>query len=383
MREVLVNKYIMNYAIIIPVLNPDEKTTTFIDTLIEAGFKNIVVIDDGSNKESQKYFDEIRTHSECVVLVHEVNKGKGAALKTAFAYLSETRPDIDAAITADGDGQHNINCINICIKASEEDPDHVIFGGRDFTQANIPARSSFGNKLSAVVYRFACGIKLNDTQTGLRIIPKEHFEEFSVLKGDRYEYETQMIMEIARKKIPYKEVPIETIYIDENETSHFNPVKDSVKIYIVVLGNLIKFVISSLICWLIDEGLFYLFLSVLVGTMTHSERTIMAVIAARVISSIVNFTINKNTVFHSKGSVKTTAVKYFTLAVCQLAVSTFLVNVIAVDLLNVDGFLEVLIKCVVDAGLFLISFTIQRKWVFKYTEADEIAEKANHKSGEK
>ena len=358
----------MNYAIIIPVLNPDEKTTKFVDTLLESGFKKIVVVDDGSNKESQKYFNEIKTHPECVILVHEVNKGKGAALKTAFSYLSENEMEIDAAITADGDGQHNVNCLNICINEANQNPDAVIFGGRDFKQAGIPARSVFGNRLSSVVYRFASGIKLKDTQTGLRIIPREYFKEFSTLNGDRYEYETSMIMEIAQKKIPYKEVPIETIYIDDNASSHFNAVKDSIKIYLVVLKSLIKFICSSIACWLIDEGMFYLFLSVILISMDHSERTVLAVIFARIISSIINFTINRHTVFHSKASVAGTAVKYFALAVCQLAVSTALVDVIAVNLLNVDGFLEVVIKCIVDACLFLVSFTIQRKWVFKEKE---------------
>lgn len=357
----------MKYCIVIPVLNPDKKTTDFIDILVASGFDNIVVIDDGSNDESQKYFDEIRKLPQCTVLVHEVNRGKGAALKTAFRFLAQERPDVDAAITADGDGQHNIDCLNKCIQAYEEHPGAVIFGGRDFNEANIPARSRFGNKVSAVVYRFACGIRLNDTQTGLRVIPASQFEKFSELKGDRYEYETNMIMQVANDGTPYFETPIETIYIDDNASSHFNPLKDSAKIYIVILKGVFKFLLNSLICWVVDEGLFWLFKdAILFSSITdHSTRTITSMLIARVLSSALNFTLNRKTVFKSKESVAKTALKYYILAACMLAVSMLLVDLFAVRILNIGGFPEVLLKCVVDIILFIVSYTVQRKWVFK------------------
>lgn len=357
----------MNYSIIIPVLNPDSKTTDFVDALINAGLGHIVVVDDGSKEETQKYFKEISEKPGCTVLVHEVNRGKGAALKTAFKYLHDECPDIDAAITADGDGQHNIDCINACIKSYEEAPQSVIFGGRDFDVANIPARSRFGNKISSVVYRFACGIKLNDTQTGLRIIPKACFEKFSTLKGDRYEYETNMIMNIASDHIPYKEVPIETIYINENETSHFNPIKDSAKIYVVVLKNVFKFLLNSGICWVVDEGLAWLFLSVILmgASLSLGTRTMLSMLFARIISSLLNFALNRRTVFRSTESVFKTAVRYYILAACILAISICLVELFAVKLLGIDGLPLILIKCIVDIVLFLASYTVQRKWVFK------------------
>lgn len=354
----------MNIAIIIPVLNPDEKTTTFIDRLLEEGFKNIIVIDDGSNEESQKYFDEIRKHPECTVLVHEVNRGKGAALKTAFSYLAENRPDIEAAVTADGDGQHDTNSIKNCLKKFSENRDAVIFGGRDFSdKENIPWQSRYGNKISSVVYRFSSGINLKDTQTGLRVIPSSCFERFSKLNGDRYEYETEMIIDIASNDIPYHEVPITTIYINDNESSHFNYVRDSVKIYVVVLKNLAKFLFNSLLSWVIDEGFYYLFLTVLAGS--HEKRTLLAVLFARILSSIVNYALNRKTVFKSHESVWKTALKYYILAACMLAISMGLVDIFAVKILKVDGFLSVLVKCVVDIVLFALSYTVQRKWVFK------------------
>lgn len=356
----------MNPVIVIPVLNPDEKTTNFVETLILAGFKNILVVNDGSSRDYEPCFDEIRAHKECTVLVHEVNKGKGAALKTAFKYLHENREDIDVAVTADGDGQHDLNSINKCLVKYAEDTNTVVFGGRDFSGKDVPTRSKFGNKLSKVVYRFSCGIKLNDTQTGLRIIPSEYFERFSTLKGDRYEYETSMILEIANKNIPYAEVPIKTIYLEENKSSHFNTIKDSVKIYVIVLKNLIKFILSSVICFIIDEGGFTLMNMLLMSTaLGQSSRTWISIIVARIVSSFFNFIINRKTVFHSQGSLWKTMLKYYILAACMLCVSSLLVNLFAIEILHVDGFLETVIKCIVDLCLFFASYTIQRKWVFK------------------
>ena len=139
----------MKTAVILPVLNPDEKFTNFVNKLIESGFEDIVVVNDGSSADYDHFYDEAAANEQVVVLKHEVNKGKGAALKTAFSYLADNRLDIDDAITCDGDGQHSVKSMQDCLKAFEEHPDSVIIGGRDFDSENIPKRSRFGNKISS------------------------------------------------------------------------------------------------------------------------------------------------------------------------------------------------------------------------------------------
>ena len=104
----------MNIAVILPVFEPDDKFNIFADGLVEAGFKDIIVINDGSSPEKIKHFEEAARHSEVTLLTHEVNRGKGAALKTAFSYLLENRKDIDAAVTCDGDGQHDVVRFGSC-----------------------------------------------------------------------------------------------------------------------------------------------------------------------------------------------------------------------------------------------------------------------------
>lgn len=377
----------MKTAIIMPVLNPDEKMMKFLDSLLENGFKDIVIVNDGSREDTVHYFEEAASHPEVTVLTHEVNKGKGAGLKTAFSYLRMNRPDIDGGITVDGDGQHDVECINRCLEQFEKEPDSVILGGRSFDDKSIPARSRFGNKVSRVIYRYAIGIKINDTQTGLRLIPAKYFDLFANLKGDRYEYETNMLIAIVNAKIPYSEVPIKTIYIDDNASSHFNPIKDSAKIYGLVLKNFFKFMISSLSSWVVDIGVYWLTLSICVNAWNLKENiaestslasalinsswnlniaaVLIATVASRVISSIVNFLINRKVVFKAADNMGKTAAKYFTLAVCQMILSFLLVDLLANGVFHVTGFLNVLIKCVVDALLFIFSYGIQRKWVFK------------------
>ncbi len=370
-----------------PVYNPDQKMIDFLNSLVKADFKDIIIVNDGSREDTVHFFEEAAEYPEVTLLTHEVNKGKGAGLKTAFTYLYENRPDIAGAVTVDGDGQHDVASINSCLAKFEEEPHAVIIGGRDFDDPDVPKHNRAGNKISKVVYKFAIGIKLNDTQTGLRIVPYEHLKTFAELPGDRYEYETQMLIAIMNKNIPYFEVPIKTIYIDDNASSHFNVITDSVKIYVVILRYFLKFMASSIICWAVDIGVYWLVLaicgaawhlgstinesySLAEAIMSHSwnmniTAVLLATIFSRVISSVVNFIINRKVVFKGVDDVKQTAARYFLLALCQLILSFLLVEFLANGVFHVTGFLNVLIKCVVDGCLFFFSYGIQRKWVFK------------------
>ena len=127
----------------------------------------------------------------------------------------------------DGDNQHHVEDILACCEKLREKPDHVILGARDFSKREVPLRSRFGNVLTKGVFRFACGIRITDTQTGLRAIPARYLEAMTEIEGSRYEYETNMLLEMKARRIPFEEVPIRTIYLEENESSHFNPLKDS------------------------------------------------------------------------------------------------------------------------------------------------------------
>lgn len=170
-------------AVILPSLNPTEKLMGVIRGLIQAGFECIVLVNDGSDENHTAPFRETAGLSQCHILTHPVNRGKGAALKTAFDYLLAERPDILGAVTVDGDGQHLPGDVFNCGREMLADRS-VIIGTRDFSLPGIPLKSRMGNRITSFVFRFGCGIKLRDTQTGLRAIPAEYFPFMLAVRGE-------------------------------------------------------------------------------------------------------------------------------------------------------------------------------------------------------
>lgn len=353
------NGGVMSVTIIIPSLNPDDKLVQVVDGLIKKGFSDIVLVNDGSDEAHMWPFEKVGKYEQCHILHHEVNKGKGRALKTAFEYCLEHRPDIAGVVTVDGDNQHTPDDINACAEKMIELKNHIILGVRDFSGEHVPPKSKFGNNMTKFVFRTFCGLKISDTQTGLRAIPYEYLELMTELKGERFEYETNMLLEMKTYNIPYTEVGIETIYIEENASTHFNPIKDSIKIY----GVILKFLASSLMSSVIDIVMFAI-LNFICSPLEPVVKIFIATAGARVISSIFNYTMNRKAVFKSKASVGGSVVRYYILCVCQMMVSYGLVWAVT-ELLSLGNVLTVVAKVIIDIVLFMISFRIQRAWVFK------------------
>ncbi len=345
-------------TVAIPAYKPDEKMLVTLDELIKAGFSDILVIDDGSGAEFEEIFAAVKNKPECTLLVHPVNRGKGAALKTAFAYFLENREDKTCIVTADADGQHlTKDIINTALMSADEEK--VVLGVRDFTDPKVPSRSKMGNRITCTVFRLFFGMKIQDTQTGLRAFPRKYLKEILAAKGDRYEYETNMLFLINRKNIPMGEVKIETVYIEENKSSHFRVVRDSVRIYALIL----KYLLSSVGSALIDEGAFFVFKHFSFLSFIPIPLTFTAAILARVVSSLFNFFVNAKVVFNEKAGAGA-FVRYYILAAVQITVSAAAVFLIEKVLHIESALLSTLIKAVVDTVLFFISFRIQHKWVF-------------------
>ncbi len=346
-------------AVIIPSLSPDEKLLALLDDLRKAAFETIVIVNDGSSDQYSSYFETARDSFGCTVLTHAVNQGKGRALKTAFNYLLN-QPQVCHAVTVDADGQHRIADIISVARATLEHPDSLIMGCRDFSSnnQNIPARSRFGNRTTSRVLRWICGISLSDTQTGLRGFSPAGMRRFLATKGERFEYEMNMILDAKESEIPLHEVPIETVYIEENRTSHFNPLLDSMRIYAVFS----KFILSSILSWIVDIGMFALLFWVWRLFQLRADVGIVAAAyVARAVSAFVNYSVNKHRVFKSNDSGHGTLLRYAVLCVCQITVSAFLTK----WLVSLFMFNATPIKIVVDILLFVISFRIQRGWVFR------------------
>ncbi len=343
--------------LIIPSLEPDEKLLRLLEQLHAAGIQNIVLVDDGSGPEYAHYFDEAKTRWGCTVLRHAVNLGKGRALKTAFNHCLNTWPEAPGCVTADSDGQHTPACILDVMQALTQHPDHLVLGCRNFDEKDVPLRSSFGNKCTCFMFKALIGLNISDTQTGLRAIPTAFMHWLMRTGGERFEFESNMLIDTKEAKVPILEVPIETVYIEENRTSHFNPLRDSARIY-AVFG---KFLFSSLSSSVIDILLFSLF-CFLLRDRAGALYITLATVFARVISAFYNYILNYRIVFKSSENHGMAAGKYFLLAVVQMACSALLVNLLFG---LTGGFSEVVLKIIVDVCLFFISFQIQREFVYK------------------
>ncbi len=340
-----------NAVVLIPCYNPDEKImNTFIEELGSV-YQNIVFVNDGCSKEHDTYFKKLE--KKYPVIKHYKNYGKGRGIKNGLNYILNNYPDCKAIITADCDGQHSIQDITKVFKATLKNPKALILGTRNFDDENVPFKSRYGNKITRNIFKIFVGLSISDTQTGLRGMSKNVAEEMLTISGERYEYETNVLIACKTEEIPIVEVPIETIYIEENRTSHFNPIKDSIMIYKLF----IKYIIVALSSFFIDILLFSLFL-IAYDKIGITKPIIAATVTARVLSSIYNYLINAKLVFKKMN--KLSIFKYFLLVFVQMWVSAFAVSWIC----KVVPINPVLLKIIVDTFIFVVNFIIQREFIF-------------------
>ena len=346
-------------SVIIPAYKPDQKLIGTLEGLREAGFTDILVVDDGSGPDFAPVFEQAQAIPGCTLLRHPVNRGKGAALKTAMAFFAQNRPEQAGVVTADADGQHLPRDIAAVARAMLESG-KVALGVREFSGADVPWKSRAGNRITAGVFRLFLGMKISDTQTGLRAIPGRYLELLAGAGGDRYEYETNMLFLMNRCRVPFVEVPIAAVYLEGNRSSHFRAVRDSVRIYALFL----KYLCSSLGACVVDELAFFLFKLSGAFAFLPIPTTFTAAFLARVISSLLNFLVNARLVFGGRVNARS-LVRYYILAVCQITASACLVFLAEHGLSITSPALVTLAKIVVDTLLFFISFRVQHRWVFR------------------
>ena len=336
-------------VVLIPAYKPDERLIDLTRELIDNKL-DVLLVDDGGKEAFRHIFEACRSLG-AEVAVHAVNMGKGRALKTGINAALLRWPDMAGIVTADADGQHTPKDILRLIDALHEHPDKLVLGSRAFT-GNVPKKSLWGNMITRTVYALVSGVKVGDTQTGLRALPRCALEAMARIDGERYEYEMNVLLKLREMNLGVFEVPIETIYINDNAGSHFNPVRDAIKIYAVIFKHMLSYIFSSGLSCVIDVSLYWLFLAL--GLHRAASNVI-----ARAISSQVNYRMNKNIVFGKNGG-KYSMVKYYALCIVQGAISTGLVWWLPTVLPVSAGF----IKIPVDVMLFVFSYMIQRDYVF-------------------
>ncbi len=343
-------------TVLIPAYNPDEKLLALLPRLKER-FSHVVLVDDGS-ASGKDIFEKAAPFVDAV-LVHERNRGKGAALKTGFAYLGGSTD----VITADADGQHTPEDIAKVADGLRTHRDGLVLGVRAFS-GKVPLRSRFGNWWTRWFFFLMTGLMVRDTQTGLRGIPAALVPRVAKLPGERYEYEMAMLADAKHHPSRPLQIPIETVYIGENATSHFNPVLDAIRIY----RSLFQFCISSVLSFLIDNGVFAAVIWVMAKKDTpRRDDVLIALVAARLVSSHFNYFYNRFVVFR-RGNVPRKGPHrsyygYFGLVLAVGAASYALTEGCSA-LLDVQGVAITVVKIVADAVLFVASYLVQKKFIF-------------------
>lgn len=354
-------------SVVLPSLDPDEKLTAVIDGLLRVGFTDIILVNDGSKPENLHYFeDAAAAHPEIHLLHHPVNRGKGAALKTAFAWFLENRPEAVGVVTVDGDNQHHPEDTKACALRMAE-TGRLVLGVRDFNQPDVPARSRSGNHITSFVFKVFVGMRISDTQTGLRAISRNDLKVLVDVSGDRFEYETNMLLALKKYNIPFEEVKIRTVYIEENKSSHFHVFRDSWRIYKLILAHFFKYALSSLVCALLDTGVVWLLTQLLHKSLHDTVLTVVAAAGARAVSSLVNFFLNKELVFKTHGSTGRVMVRYYFLVItimeAQIVLDEAMYRLFAIP--GSRTVLRAIVHLGVMTGLFVVNFFLQQRWVFR------------------
>ena len=351
-------------SVVLPSLDPDDKLIAVVDGLLEYGFSDIILVNDGSKPENLHYFTDLAAqHPEITLLTHEVNKGKGAALKNALRYFLQNRPEGVGVVTVDGDNQHHPEDTRACCEHMLE-TGHVTLGCRDFSLPEVPSRSRFGNRTTSIIFKIFVGMTISDTQTGLRAIPRDVLEQLVDIYGDRFEYETNMLLAFKTKGIPFDEVKIRTVYIEENKSSHFRVIHDSWRIYKLILAHFFRYTLSSLTSAVVDTLGYALLDRTL--PLTGMALTAASGVGARVVSSLLNFFLNKKVVFKTNVSTGKAMLRYYMLALPQMALQILLTQGVY-SLFGIGesaGVLRTVIYAVVMTVLYFVSYMIQQRWVF-------------------
>ena len=334
-------------AILIPAYKPEPRLVDFVQELTANGAR-VVVVDDGSGPQFAELFAALRRVGDTVILHHVVNLGKGAALKTGLNHIACDGCNCVGVVTADADGQHIVEDVLAVAESLTANPQSLILGVRAF-EGELPLRSRLGNAATRHVMRWIMGQRVSDTQTGLRGIPLGMIPRLLVIPHQGYEFELEMLLVCKYEGIRIRETRIQTIYLDGNRSSHFNPLLDSFRIYFVLL----RFTFVSLISAVLDNLVF-------AAVFLCWPNVGAAQIAGRVLATLFNFWGNRNTVFRSKEQIARTLPKYLLLVAVSGAMSYGLIQ-----LLTRPGAMDVYVaKILAETILFFTNFVIQREWVF-------------------
>lgn len=338
-----------DFGFVIPAFNPDKNLVQLVTSILRESSYPIFIVNDGSKKECDTIFNDLKAldNEKVILLEHAVNLGKGAALKTVFNYILVNYPDMKGVVTLDSDGQHSvIDCLRI-LDELKKHPQNFVLGYRNFNK-DIPLKSYIGNNISKFIYHLILGYNFKDTQTGLRGLSREFMKKCLTINSNRFEFETEQLAKAAHENITITEIPIKTIYIENNKATSFRPLVDSFKIYFV----LFRYGLASIITALVDFIIFILSFSMGLGIFWSNMM-------ARTVSIGVQYTLLDKYVFYSKAKIW----KFI-----LFALYVYLMGIISAtlqeQLVSKVNFPVLGAKILVEGILFFVNFAFLRLYIF-------------------
>ena len=340
--------------VLVPSFEPDRRLVQLVRDLGWIDDVEVVVVDDGSGPSYASLFRQVE-RAGARVLTHPENRGKGAALRTGFAHIRTHHPG-QAVVCADSDGQHTLlDILRVAAALDASDPD-LVLGVRRFT-GRVPLRSRFGNRVSAALFALATGVRITDTQTGLRGYPHRMLGWLEEVQGDRFEYELNLLLRASREGREIRQVEIATVYLADNASSHFRPLRDSLR----VLRPLLGYAASSVGSFGLDAALLFVLYPVL-GSLAA------AVVLARLVSATANFLANRHLVFRAGRAPLWPAARGYALLAVGVLVANLALMELVTPLLGL-----VAAKVVTELALFVAGYLVQSRFVFAHAPAGGFA----------
>jgi len=335
-------------AALIPAYNPSDALVSIVGELSRVHFGAIIVVNDGSDPSCDPIFSRLAALERVTVLRHAVNMGKGAALKTGLNHIYCNYACLSGVVTIDADGQHLPEDAAQVADALSYNREALVIGVRKF-DGDVPLRSRIGNNITRYFFKLLMGKKLTDTQSGLRGIPRSFIKALLKIDSNGYEFELDMLLACKYTGRKIVEQPINTVYVEGNKSSHFNPLIDSMKIYSVLL----RFTFASLFSAAIDYAIFFIVFGL-------SSSILASQASARAVSMVFNYSMVKRAVFYSEQKRTRTFPRYLCLVVVSGSVSYFLIKMLAVY----SPLSVAVSKFSVESVIFLANFVIQRDFIF-------------------
>ena len=341
----------MGGIVLIPAFNPGPEFVRLVERLCrDPGIERVITVNDGSSEAASSYFEAVQAQTKVICLEHAVNQGKGAALKTGLRHVLQSLPDTAGVVTADADGQHSVEDILNVVQALSRERDTLLLGVRSFDR-RVPLRSRAGNTATRALFRLISNLDLADTQTGLRGISPTLISRLLEIPYDRYEFEMEMLFICVRDRVAIRQIAIETIYLDDNASSHFNPLLDSMRIYWVLL----RYVAVSLITAAVDYVTFF------VAYPLTDDSILATTYISRGVAVLANYLLLRNVVFHSSKMMLQTFPRYILL----VAVSGLVASAMIHHFTTSFGVGVIPAKIVAELILYAVILLANKNFVFQ------------------